>query len=167
MTKKTWAALIGFFLVVSIGSAVFIFMELGNKSTKEVTLQQVIKEESETENIPEVATSTPTQKENIKVLDKVELPKKASVKKEGELRNIGFTYHNTKAKEVYAIGDFNNWERKPFKKQEKNWSFSVKVMPGSYNYQFIVDGKKIPDPNNKQISKEGKSVLVVKPLGSK
>lgn len=81
-------------------------------------------------------------------------------------RNVLFTLYSTSAKEVFIIGDFNNWFREPLKKEEKNiWSITLRIDPGTYTYQYVVDEKKIADPNNKKV-KDGKSVLIVNPAPS-
>jgi len=55
-----------------------------------------------------------------------------------------------KAKKVSLAGDFNNWNVKshPLKKDSKGmWKISIDLVPGRYEYRFIVDGKWQNDPN--------------------
>ena len=49
------------------------------------------------------------------------------------------------AQEVFVSGNFNNWNKKQIKldKTIDGWSAEVFLEPGSYNYNFIVDGKEI------------------------
>lgn len=40
-----------------------------------------------------------------------------------------------------VAGDFNGWNPEPMTKNGKNWSYTVAVAPGAYNYAFVsVDG---------------------------
>ena len=54
-------------------------------------------------------------------------------------------------REVKLAGDFTNWEKgaiimsKSGKSSE--WTASVKVAPGNYQYRFMVDGKWYTDPS--------------------
>ncbi len=197
MTKKYWAALAIFCFTIALGSAVFLYQSLKNKTGNEVPLKKVVtekstREEKKTAEKFEVVNSTDT----VKTPSATEISKTAALKtaepdkpkpaaknsssqtsplkKEAVsykvtsgLRNIGFSYHNMKAKEVFITGSFNDWSKQALYNKGKIWAASVQLAPGTYQYQFIVDGKKIPDPNNKKISSEGKSILTVKPLGSK
>ncbi len=65
--------------------------------------------------------------------------------------NVKFSYGNDKAKEVYLVGDFNNWNPEVDKmKRDENgiWYITKFLSPGRYAYQFIVDGEWILDPAN-------------------
>jgi len=85
-------------------------------------------------------------------------------------RKIAFKYRSSKPKTVFLVGDFNKWNKKvnPMKKgQNFVWETVLILSPGEYKYAYIVDGKRINDPNNKKTVhlKGGKaSVLTVKPL---
>lgn len=56
------------------------------------------------------------------------------------------------AKKVLLAGDFNSWnpEGIPMKKQGDEWVFDLHLDPGKVRYKFIVDGKWIIDPSNKE-----------------
>ncbi len=63
---------------------------------------------------------------------------------------IKFVYVG-KAKKVSIAGTFNNWNKHVnYLKEEKPgvWSIVIPLVPGSYQYKFIVDGNWIPDPAN-------------------
>ena len=82
-------------------------------------------------------------------------------------RNILFKLARPNAKKVEIIGDFNEWTRAAMKKNGKVWQVSVPLAPGSYEYAFVVDDKRVRDPNNKKSASDGKaSVLTVKPLAA-
>jgi len=75
------------------------------------------------------------------------------IRSPGNRRNVKFTYKNDKAKEVYIIGDFNNWdpEADPMLKDQYGLWYIVKQLKArSYSYQYIVDGKWTIDPSNAQ-----------------
>lgn len=85
------------------------------------------------------------------------------------IRNIGFTYKNSKAKRVEIIGSFNNWVPQPLKQAEKStWKISLALPPGDYAYNFVVNGKPVRDPFNSKICNAGRgfpnSYLKVKPI---
>lgn len=78
-------------------------------------------------------------------------------------RNILFRLPKPTAKNVSIIGDFNEWKRTSLNKNQKTWEISIALEPGSYKYMYVVDDKRIKDPNNKNVQ-DGKSVINVKPL---
>jgi hypothetical protein len=68
-----------------------------------------------------------------------------------QLRNIQFRYISSRANNVSVIGDFNDWTPQPLTKLKKNvWEIALKVKPGRYKYNYIVDGKVVLDPYNKK-----------------
>ena len=55
------------------------------------------------------------------------------------------------AKEVFLVGEFNNWNSDGFKmRRYKNGTFKkkAKLQPGQYEYRFVVDGEWWTDPTN-------------------
>ncbi len=80
------------------------------------------------------------------------------------VRNILFSYRNSKPSQVKIIGSFNDWVPQPMKKGKNHtWTIPVPLAPGDYTYNFLVDGKVIRDPNNPRTANEGRSFLTVKP----
>lgn len=70
-------------------------------------------------------------------------------------RKVTFSLESTDADEVIVTGDFNNWDPKkhPMEKDENgNWIKTVMVLPGKYEYKFLVDGQWKEDPKNKELS---------------
>ena len=53
---------------------------------------------------------------------------------------------------VYLQGDFTNWElgRITMNRVEDNFRAIIPLEDGEYLYQFSVDGRELPDPNNQQ-----------------
>ena len=69
-------------------------------------------------------------------------------------RKVTFTLTAPDAKEVFLVGDFNNWDEKkhPMKKDEGGrWKKDIIVPPGRYEYKYLVDGKWEIDPANKKV----------------
>ncbi len=64
--------------------------------------------------------------------------------------------HKTAAN-VYISGTFNGWSttQTPMKAGNSGWTVDLYLKPGKYAYKFIVDGKWIPDPNNKLRDRDG------------
>jgi 1,4-alpha-glucan branching enzyme len=53
------------------------------------------------------------------------------------------------AQQVTLVGDFTNWQERPIlmkKESDGDWTTSVKLPRGKYNYRFIVDGTWCDDP---------------------
>jgi hypothetical protein len=71
------------------------------------------------------------------------------------------------AKEVFVTGSFNRWSPTADKMQRigKAWQLTVETEPGKHMYKFIVDGKWILDPANKDTAMDNgytNSLLEVK-----
>ena len=72
--------------------------------------------------------------------------------------------------EVYLAGSFNNWDAKakPMRWDEVRQGYAVRgyLLPGEYEYKFVVDGNWMVDPRNPNRRENGlnsfNSVLVVK-----
>ncbi|MFH1367760.1 MAG: glycogen-binding domain-containing protein [Elusimicrobiota bacterium] len=80
-------------------------------------------------------------------------------KKQGEvkLRNIGFTFRNSKVKKVAIIGSFNNWIPQALVKGENHtWKINLSLPPGEYAYNFVADGRPLKDPNNTKVCNAGR-----------
>ncbi len=73
------------------------------------------------------------------------------------------------AKEVYLSGDFNDWAPATFRMEREgdDWIFNVHLTPGKHLYKFVVDGKWITDPANKDWEQNehssGNSVIWIEP----
>jgi chromosome partitioning protein len=65
-----------------------------------------------------------------------------------------FKYASTTAKEIYVVGDFNDWKINELgrlaSKGNGRWEASVELQPGRYRYKFVVDGQWVQDPQNSQ-----------------
>lgn len=93
---------------------------------------------------------------------------KPAAKKRKAILSTEFSLHAPDAKEVYLAGDFNDWN--PTKDSMRKFKTGkcikkMKLKPGKYEYQFIVDGDWWTDPSNpsRSINEFGteNSVLIV------
>ena len=52
------------------------------------------------------------------------------------------------AKEVYLVGEFNNWDPKSDRMTKKQGAFHkmIRLAPGEYQYKFLIDGQWYCDP---------------------
>ena len=76
---------------------------------------------------------------------------KSSTKKRKKLTSTEFTLMAPDASEVFIAGDFNDWNPSQFSMRKfKNGTCKkkLKLKPGRYEYQFIVDGNWWADPEN-------------------
>jgi chromosome partitioning protein len=74
----------------------------------------------------------------------------------GFLRGTAFCLKAPQAKSVYVTGSFNDWSLdESCRMSDDNgvWSLKVNLKPGTYKYQFIVDGKWQQDPANKTMER--------------
>lgn len=76
-----------------------------------------------------------------------------STKQKSKKRRITFKFEDTKAEEVYLVGDFNDWntESYPMKNVGNGkWERQIVLQTGKYEYKFMVDGCWMVDPENDQ-----------------
>jgi len=63
-----------------------------------------------------------------------------------------FRFYAPNAREVFVVGDFNNWKMDQASKLEKSesgeWEKSFYLLPGEYRYKFVADGLWFWDPQN-------------------
>jgi 1,4-alpha-glucan branching enzyme len=82
-------------------------------------------------------------------------PSGAVKKKRKTIPSTEFSVHAENAKEIFLAGDFNNWQNdsKDFRLRrfkDGTWKKMVKLKPGTYEYQFVVDDQWWTDPTNKK-----------------
>ena len=65
---------------------------------------------------------------------------------------VEFTVHAEKGKEVYLAGEFNKWDptakKMAYKAKAGVYAATVKLLPGDYQYKFVIDGTWCADPEN-------------------
>ncbi len=67
-------------------------------------------------------------------------------------RRINFSIVEPRAKKVSLVADFNQWQpdKHPMKKgKHDEWTKTVYLLPGTYEYKFWVDGRWQIDDQNK------------------
>lgn len=67
------------------------------------------------------------------------------------IQSTEFSLSAPEAKEVFVAGDFNNWnasEHAMRKFKDGKYIKKLKLKPGRYEYQFVVDGQWRTDPAN-------------------
>ena len=75
----------------------------------------------------------------------------ATTKSKKTTPSTAFTLTAADAKEVFLVGEFNNWNGEGFRmRRYKNGVFKkmAKLQPGRYEYRFVVDGEWWTDPSN-------------------
>ncbi|MEJ2720515.1 MAG: isoamylase early set domain-containing protein [bacterium] len=75
--------------------------------------------------------------------------KKKTARTKPAKRNMTFSYTvKPDAKEVFLVGDFNNWNQRTDRMVKRRGAFqkSKQLVPGEYQYKFLVDGEWYPDP---------------------
>ena len=73
---------------------------------------------------------------------------KVSAKAKADERRITFVYHHPDAREVCLAGEFTDWDAclMPLEKSSDGlWSLTIQLLPGRYEYNFIVDGNWVHD----------------------
>ncbi len=163
MTRGYWGGVMLFSLMIAGASAWYVTTALQEKSTVELPLvPKPVPDVPVTEATP---TPTPVTETQPAPGMATEPAQDTPLSADGK-RRIQFTLQSSTAKKVEVVGSFNKWFRKSMTKKANTWSVTVEIVPGSYEYKFVVDGKKIKDPNNKNVSKTGNSILTVKPASA-
>lgn len=85
---------------------------------------------------------------------------KAEDAKKPRAVRTAFEYKDAKAKSVSIAGSFTSWKEMRMTKKDGVWRKEEYVLPGTYPYHFVVDGKKKTDPG-KPVSPSGDSLLTV------
>jgi 5'-AMP-activated protein kinase regulatory beta subunit len=72
-------------------------------------------------------------------------------KEKAKRRKVTLSIGVPNAKDVILMGDFNKWEAKKHpmhKGKDGLWTKTVMLLPGRYEYKFLVDGQWQNDPGN-------------------
>ena len=77
---------------------------------------------------------------------------KKVVAKKPVAKSVTFTVHAEKDKAVYVAGEFNQWnptaKKMAYKAKGGLYTATVKLVPGDYQYKFVIDGTWCADPEN-------------------
>ena len=67
-------------------------------------------------------------------------------------KSVTFTVHAEKGKAVYLAGEFNKWDpaakKMAYKAKDGIYAATIKLVPGEYQYKFVIDGTWCADPEN-------------------
>ncbi len=104
------------------------------------------------------AMTPPSEKEKLqKIAEPQGAPKQTQ---KVQIRNISFTCRSPKAKKVSIAGDFNDWVPDDLKRDKRGvWRISLKLTPGHYAYNFIIDGKPYKDAYNTKTIDTGRGFI--------
>jgi len=136
------------------------------KTPKQESVKEIKKEEiSEVKNQTQETKALPKKEPKEAKPQAAEIatqPAKESFKisGSGKWRQVTFKYFDD-AKTVAIVSGFTSTKPRELKKVNGVWEVTLTISPGTYRYMFVVDGKEIKDPNNKQES-NGRSVIVIK-----
>jgi hypothetical protein len=90
----------------------------------------------------------------------------------GEVRivedEVVFSVRAPGAKNVFLVGDFNNWNATLEKMENADDRFEIKLLllPGTYRYKFVVDGNWISDPDHPPADpSQGSPLVLVERVG--
>ena len=67
-------------------------------------------------------------------------------------KSVTFTVHAEKGKEVFVAGEFNKWDptakKMAYKAKDGVYAATINLVPGEYQYKFVIDGTWCADPEN-------------------
>ena len=52
------------------------------------------------------------------------------------------------ARQAYLAGEFSEWNPIRMRKRAGEFSVSIAVEPGTYQYKYVIDDQWVPDPDN-------------------
>jgi len=67
------------------------------------------------------------------------------------LTEVMFSVFSPEAKEVFLVGEFNNWQLNDSARMIQNngtWSKKINLNSGKYRYRFVIDGNWVEDTSN-------------------
>jgi hypothetical protein len=80
-----------------------------------------------------------------------------------EMDEVVFTLRAPGAREVYLVGDFNQWNPtvERMNKVEDRFEVGLFLVAGEYRYKFVVDGASVVDPDNPGPPEAGSPLRVI------
>ncbi|OGF66866.1 MAG: hypothetical protein A2Y62_21920 [Candidatus Fischerbacteria bacterium RBG_13_37_8] len=61
-----------------------------------------------------------------------------------QTKKIVFKIYAPEAQEIYLTGDFNEWDYRSLsmvKREDGVWEVEQELLPGEYQYKYIIDGR--------------------------
>jgi 5'-AMP-activated protein kinase regulatory beta subunit len=77
---------------------------------------------------------------------------KKQIRNKPKRRRITFSFDAPEVEQVSLVGEFNEWDpaKHPMKCDSNGqWTKTVVLNPGDYEYKFVADKSWLPDPKNK------------------
>jgi hypothetical protein len=84
-----------------------------------------------------------------------------------ERDEVIFTLEAPSAREVYLVGDFNQWNAtvEPMAAVDGRFEVRLFLVAGTYRYKFVVDGNSIVDPDNPGPAERGSPLVLIERSG--
>ncbi len=99
---------------------------------------------------PVVTGKLPTRNKALKG-DDGENDKAASLPSRLNVVEVSFILEHPDAREVFLCGDFNQWAPESLRMIRRDgagrWEKHLTLLPGRYEYRFVVDGQWMSDPH--------------------
>ncbi len=153
MNKRKIVPLIILDTMLIAASAAVMFQRYG-------ALAEELRQDTIEENIPEPAPASYTSSTPLPAVSSAPAAAQEALSPSpapATTRNIAFVLYNSRAGRVMIMGEFTGWKRVPMKKRKGNrWAISIPLRPGTYAYNFVVDGKTIRDPSNRRSCSSGR-----------
>jgi len=161
-SKKFWAAMAVLSLAVMVYSAWAIYERINQHFTGETIEVRPVpmpppSEEPGADTIKETAEEKPQQEELADQAEEAKAgkpaapaaaPAPAKPEEGGKAKAVRttFEYKDAAAKSVRIAGTFTSWKEKALVKKNGVWKTDIYILPGTYPYHFIVNGKNKADP---------------------
>jgi 1,4-alpha-glucan branching enzyme len=100
--------------------------------------------------------------------NKTETKKVESERIEEAFRQIAFKITAPEAREIYLVGDFNQWklndDARLSKLENGSWEKRLDLKSGRYKYKFVIDGQWVTDSQNgeKEVNSFGTFDSIIK-----
>ena len=150
-SKSFWAALALISLAVMVFAGYSIYERItlhfsgDTIEVHPVPMPPPQEEEEESAEAPQAAAPAKADKKEEK---KAEEPKSAEKAEPARIKAVKttFEYKDPKAKSVEIAGSFTSWKLRDMKKKDGAWKADIYILPGTYPFHFMVDGKKKAAP---------------------
>ena len=112
-----------------------------------MTEKEVIMAVSKSTGKKAVSSQTRTEK-TTKTKTSEKTKSRGAVKAKADARKVTFACHHPDAREVCLAGEFTDWDAclRPLEKSDEGiWKITIHLLPGRYEYNFVVDGNWVED----------------------
>ncbi len=123
---------------------------LAQEKTQPNLVAEIIAAEEKTEEQPAPEVATPTEKKQSVIV--LANPK-------SKYRRVTFKWFG-EGKKVQIVSGFTMSKPQALTKKNGHWETTLSILPGTYKFLYIIDGKNTQDPYSPE--KDGRSVVVIK-----